>query len=476
MTAPSLPSLGARGAALIRADLLRARCSASSEASSPTRSAPPSSTCSKRSPPRSPPGSARLRPPLRAARRRGRAVRRAARRRRLAEPPPRPPPGDRDAVQPQGPAVRRRRAGRLAAGPGRRDLAALQAIFALDAPRLARAAAHAANAEPSDAWVPWDRFQPLADGAGSSPRPASPSRSGSPPRTTGRRWPRPSPSTTPASARRPVRAVPRVPLGARGRPARPPRRRRRPRPDPPRPARRLRPRARPRPPEHRAVPGRLPRQQRAALRRPRHRKSSTVKALLNEHAGRGLRLVEVSRDDLGDFPDHPAARDRPERFILFVDDLSFDEGERDYRLWAVLEGSVEARPSNVVLYATSNRRHLVQERWTDRESTLSAEVHGQDAGEALALRSVRHRVVFAGTSGATWRSSSRWRPSAASPSIPRCCADGRSSGPSGTTAGAGAPRASSSITWKASWGWPRAPPPDGGATGGRRPRRGSRPL
>ena len=109
-------------------------------------------------------------------------------------------------------------------------------------------------------------------------------------------------------------------------------------------------------------------------------KSSTVKALLNAHAERGLRLVEVAKVDLADFPKIIALlRDRPERFILFVDDLSFDEHEGDYRgLKAVLEGSLEARPANVVLYATSNRRHLVQERWSDRESPLAAEVHGQD--------------------------------------------------------------------------------------------------
>jgi predicted AAA+ superfamily ATPase len=127
-------------------------------------------------------------------------------------------------------------------------------------------------------------------------------------------------------------------------------------------------------------------------------KSSTVKALLNEHAERGLRLIEVGRDDLADFPAIVrAVRNRPERFILFIDDLSFDEHERDYRgLKAVLEGSIEARPDNVVLYATSNRRHLVQERWTDRESTLSAEIHGQDTMQEKLSLSDRFgiRVVF----------------------------------------------------------------------------------
>ncbi|MFN8523254.1 MAG: ATP-binding protein [Chloroflexota bacterium] len=127
-------------------------------------------------------------------------------------------------------------------------------------------------------------------------------------------------------------------------------------------------------------------------------KSSTVKALLNEHAERGLRLIEVGKDELADFPRIIGLlRDRPEKFILFVDDLSFDEGERDYRgLKAVLEGSIEARPANVVLYATSNRRHLVQERWTDRESVLNAEVHGQDTMQEKLSLSDRFgiRAVF----------------------------------------------------------------------------------
>ena len=127
-------------------------------------------------------------------------------------------------------------------------------------------------------------------------------------------------------------------------------------------------------------------------------KSSTVKALLNEHAERGLRLVEVAKDDLADFPRIVGLlRDRPERFILFIDDLSFGEHERDYRgLKALLEGGIEARPPNVVLYATSNRRHLVQERWTDRESALNAEVHGQDTMQEKLSLSDRFgiRAVF----------------------------------------------------------------------------------
>ena len=97
-------------------------------------------------------------------------------------------------------------------------------------------------------------------------------------------------------------------------------------------------------------------------------KSSTVKALFNEFSSLGLRLIEVAKGDLGDYLRIlPLLRGRRERFILFVDDLSFEEHETQYKaLKAALEGSLEARPDNVVLYATSNRRRLVRERFSDR--------------------------------------------------------------------------------------------------------------
>ena len=103
-------------------------------------------------------------------------------------------------------------------------------------------------------------------------------------------------------------------------------------------------------------------------------KSSTVKALLNAGAESALRLIEVAKSQLIDFPEILATlRGRPERFILFVDDLSFDEHETEYKaLKAILEGGIEARPTNVVLYATSNRRHLVQESFADRPSFAGA--------------------------------------------------------------------------------------------------------
>ena len=97
-------------------------------------------------------------------------------------------------------------------------------------------------------------------------------------------------------------------------------------------------------------------------------KSSTVKALLAEFHAAGLRLIEVPKEHLADYLQIVAPlRGRRERFILFVDDLSFEEHETQYKaLKAALEGSLEARPENVVLYATSNRRRLVRERFSDR--------------------------------------------------------------------------------------------------------------
>ena len=107
-------------------------------------------------------------------------------------------------------------------------------------------------------------------------------------------------------------------------------------------------------------------------------KSSTVKAVLNEYAGVGLRLVELAKEDLGELPAVlEALRGRSPRFILFVDDLSFEEHEVEYKvLKALLEGSVEEPPGNVRLYATSNRRNLIRERFSDREE--GDDVHERD--------------------------------------------------------------------------------------------------
>jgi predicted AAA+ superfamily ATPase len=112
-------------------------------------------------------------------------------------------------------------------------------------------------------------------------------------------------------------------------------------------------------------------------------KSSTVKALLPNFAGRGLRLVELSKDHLSDLRTVLSLlQDHPQRFIIFVDDLSFEEQETQYKaLKSALEGRVEAWPSNVVLYVTTNRRHLVKERFSDREGTVDGEVRPRDTME-----------------------------------------------------------------------------------------------
>ncbi len=105
-------------------------------------------------------------------------------------------------------------------------------------------------------------------------------------------------------------------------------------------------------------------------------KSSTVKAVLNEYADRGLRLVEVAKEDLWALPRVlETLRGRGPRFVLFVDDLSFEEHEVEYKsLKALLEGSIERPPENVRVYATSNRRNLVRERFSERED----DVHARD--------------------------------------------------------------------------------------------------
>lgn len=112
-------------------------------------------------------------------------------------------------------------------------------------------------------------------------------------------------------------------------------------------------------------------------------KSSTVKAVLNEFSHMGLRVVEVFKDQLYTFPKLVRIlRDVPLKFIIFVDDLSFEDVEENYtKLKAILEGSLEAMPQNVVIYATSNRRHLVKERFSDRNGSFDDEIHISDTIE-----------------------------------------------------------------------------------------------
>ena len=120
-------------------------------------------------------------------------------------------------------------------------------------------------------------------------------------------------------------------------------------------------------------------------------KSSLIKACLNEYAPQGLRLIEVDKADLVDLPDLiDLVTGRPEKFIVFCDDLSFDEGEAGYKaLKSVLDGSVAQAGDNLLIYATSNRRHLLPEYMKENLSyqhTEDGEVHpGEVVEEKISL-------------------------------------------------------------------------------------------
>jgi uncharacterized protein len=110
-------------------------------------------------------------------------------------------------------------------------------------------------------------------------------------------------------------------------------------------------------------------------------KSSLIKSLLHEYGDRGLRLIEVAKVDLGDLPTiADRLRTLPQKFILFVDDLSFEEDDEAYKaLKVVLEGNLTARPQNIAVYATSNRRHLIREFFGDRPAPREGdEIHAWD--------------------------------------------------------------------------------------------------
>lgn len=114
-------------------------------------------------------------------------------------------------------------------------------------------------------------------------------------------------------------------------------------------------------------------------------KSSVVKALLNAYRERGLRVIQIDKDDLIDMLEIvDEVREQPFYFIVFCDDLSFDEGDASYKaLKSVLEGSIELPPSNVLIYATSNRRHLMPEYMQDNEHShvVGTEIHHAEAIE-----------------------------------------------------------------------------------------------
>ena len=120
-------------------------------------------------------------------------------------------------------------------------------------------------------------------------------------------------------------------------------------------------------------------------------KSSLIKACLNTYAAQGLRLVEVDKADMVDLPDIvDVVSGRPEKFMIFCDDLSFEEGEAGYKaLQSILDGSVAASTPNVLIYATSNRRHLLPEYMKENLTythTEDGEVHpGEVVEEKISL-------------------------------------------------------------------------------------------
>ena len=113
-------------------------------------------------------------------------------------------------------------------------------------------------------------------------------------------------------------------------------------------------------------------------------KSTSVKALINEYYDRGLRMIEIYKHQFRDLSAVLAEiKNRNYRFIIFIDDLSFEENEVEYKfLKAVIEGGVETRPDNVLIYATSNRRHLIRETWNDRtDMEHHGDIHRSDTVE-----------------------------------------------------------------------------------------------
>ena len=113
-------------------------------------------------------------------------------------------------------------------------------------------------------------------------------------------------------------------------------------------------------------------------------KSTSIKAIVNEYYDRGLRMIEIYKHQFKNLSDIIAGiKNRNYRFIIYMDDLSFEEYEIEYKfLKAVIEGGVETKPDNILIYATSNRRHLIKETWNDRsDMEKDGDVHRSDTME-----------------------------------------------------------------------------------------------
>jgi len=122
-------------------------------------------------------------------------------------------------------------------------------------------------------------------------------------------------------------------------------------------------------------------------------KSTSIKALINEYYDQGLRMIEIYKHQFKDLsPVISMIKNRNYRFIIYMDDLSFEDFEIEYKyLKAVIEGGLETRPDNVLIYATSNRRHLIKETWKDR-SDLEEDLHHSDTVEEKLSLSSRFGV------------------------------------------------------------------------------------
>ncbi len=126
-------------------------------------------------------------------------------------------------------------------------------------------------------------------------------------------------------------------------------------------------------------------------------KSSSVKALINEYYDSGLRMIEIYKHQFRDLSAVIAAiKSRNYRFIIYIDDLSFEENEVEYKfLKAVIEGGVVTRPDNILIYATSNRRHLIKETWSDRgDMEFENDVHRSDTMEEKLSLAARFGVAI----------------------------------------------------------------------------------
>lgn len=125
-------------------------------------------------------------------------------------------------------------------------------------------------------------------------------------------------------------------------------------------------------------------------------KSTSIKGILNEYYPRGLRMIEIYKHQFKDLSAVIAKiKNRNYRFIIYMDDLSFEEFEIEYKyLKAVIEGGLETRPENVLIYATSNRRHLIRETWSDRSDMSQDELHRSDTMQEKLSLAARFGVTI----------------------------------------------------------------------------------